>query len=213
VVAVLKRSASWCLHVVALVVGRVQTEVVARRHGGGRLWVLDLDNTLADTWPSFLGEHPSERARLAGLEPLAGMIEATHHAARREGAGTVVLSHRAIRHWGVTRSWLRRHGITLRWWELVLVDSPADKVAHLRRWCSAGCDVVYWDDLTHGTERGREERYDAVIAAVAALPLVHHGVEEIAAVVAVADPGRSERVAALLEEVGLGADGGRSGGR
>jgi hypothetical protein len=198
-----KRTVQRVVAVVGALLGRLQAEVVARRSAGAPLWVLDLDNTLADTWPSYLEDHAGERARLSGLVPLAGMIEATHGRARSEGARVVVLSHRAIWHWGVTRAWLRRNGIRLGWSELVLVASPADKVAHLRRWCAAGCRVTYWDDLTHGTERGRTERYDDVIAEVARLSLTHHGPDEIAAIVAAADPGRAERVAATLEAAGI----------
>ncbi len=200
------------VHALAALVGRLQGELVARAHRGRPLWVLDLDNTLADTWPSYLSEHAGERARLAGLAPLAGMVDATHGEAQRKGAGTVVLSHRAVWHWPVTRQWLARHGIRLRWYELVLVADPAHKVAHLRRWCRAGCDLVYWDDLTHGTEHGREQRYEDVVAAVAELPLTHHGAEEIAAIVSEADPGRAARVAALLEAAGVAPAGGSADG-
>ncbi len=207
-----KRLVWKAVHALAALVGRLQGELVARAHRGRPLFVLDLDNTLADTWPSYLEDHAGERARLAGLAPLAGMVDATHGEAQRKGAGTVVLSHRAVWHWPVTRRWLRRHGIRLRWYELVLVADPAHKVAHLRRWCRAGCDVVYWDDLTHGTEHGREQRYDAVVSAVAKLPLTHHGADEIAAIVSEADPERAARVATLLESAGVArADGSADG--
>ena len=184
-------------------VGRLQVLVVTRRSGNRPVWVLDLDNTLADTWPSYLGRHASERARLAGLEPLAGMLAAAYEPARAAGARVVVLSHRNLWHWTVTRSWLRANGVDVGWAELVLVASPNDKIAHLRRLCAGGREVTYWDDLTHGTERGRHGSYEDVVEAVRRLPLTYHGEAEIAAVVAAADPDRAERVSALLAAAGI----------
>lgn len=196
--AVLRRS----IELLGALAGRLQVLLVARRSGAGPIWVLDLDNTLADSWPSFLEHHASERDRLRRLAPLPGMLAAAHDPARAAGARVVVLSHRALWHWPVTRAWLRANGVHVGWTDLVLVSSPTDKIAHLRRLCVGGRPVTYWDDLTHGTERGHHGAYDDVVAAVRRLPLEYHGESEIAAVVAAADPGRGARVAALLAAAG-----------
>jgi hypothetical protein len=203
-----KRSLRRAIELLGSIVGRLQVLLVTRASGGAPVWVLDLDNTLADTWPSYLGRHASERARLRGLDPLPGMLAAAHEPARAAGGRVVVLSHRNLWHWPVTRSWLRANGVDVGWTDLVLVASPADKIAHLRRLCAGGRDVTYWDDLTHGTERGRHGSYDEVVDAVRRLPLAYHGEAEIARVVAAVDPGRAARVSALLAAAGVVVDGG-----
>ena len=139
--------------------------------------MLDIDNTLADAWPSFLEEWPSERDRLRGLRLLPGMKAAAYDAA----PGPVMfLSHRNWWEWSLTRNWLRQHGMV---GVLVLVASPTDKVRHLSKLAS-GRSVTYWDDLSHGTERGETEVYAEVIDAVAGLGIEWHGLDEIDGIVA-----------------------------
>jgi hypothetical protein len=93
------------------------------------------------------------------------------------------LSHRAWWHWDVTWRWVRAQGLA---GPVVLVASPADKLAHLRRLVDGGGPVTYWDDLSHGTEHGHTELYQDIIDQVAGLGLSYHGYDEIEAVIAAA---------------------------
>jgi hypothetical protein len=160
---------------------RIAAEQVRRfrRSHPGPIVVLDLDNTMADAWPSFLAPPTSHRDRLAGLSALPGMVAAAFDGDRP----VIFLSHRAWWHWDVTRRWVRDHGMA---GPVVLVASPADKLEHLRCLVAGGGPVTYWDDLSHGTERGRTELYHDVIQAVAGLGLDYHGYDEIEAIVAAA---------------------------
>jgi hypothetical protein len=150
-----------------------------RRKHPGEIVVLDIDNTLADAWPSFLGPTTTERARLSGLAPLPGMKAAAYHGDRP----VIFLSHRAWWHWDVTALWIRAQAMA---GPVVLVSDPGDKLAHLRHLVAHGGAVTYWDDLSHGTERGETELYGDVIEAVQTLGLDYHGYDEIEAIVAAA---------------------------
>jgi hypothetical protein len=180
-VASAERVVRAALDAVGRLVGRAQVALVCRRAGDGPLVVLDVDNTLADTWPSFLVASTSERARLAAIEALPNIKAVAHDAARDEGAAVLFLSHRNWWHWPVTYRWLRSHGFGVDWRNLVLVAEPADKLAHLAR-CARGRSVTVWDDLSYGHETGEIGFYSDLIAAVGALGVEHRGWDEIVAV-------------------------------
>lgn len=150
-----------------------------RRANPGAIVVLDIDNTLADAWPTFAQGHPNERARMRAMVSLPGMKAAAYDGDRP----VLFLSYRDWWHWPLTRAWLRAQGMT---GTLVLVSSPAQKLRHLRHLASGPGPVVYWDDLSHGTEQGATELYQDVIDAVRALALEYHGYDEIEAVIAAA---------------------------
>lgn len=173
-----KRRARRALDVAGRAIGTAQVWWFRRRRPGP-VTVLDIDNTLADSWPSFLREWPSDRARLRALHMLPGVKAAAYDSA---GGPVLFLSHRNWWDWPLTRSWLRRNGMR---GVLVVVATPGDKVAHLRR-LAAGGPVVLWDDCSHGTEHGTTQRYDAVIDAARELGIEHHGLDEIEAIVAAA---------------------------
>lgn len=165
----------------AAVLARVQIGVIARRAGAGELVVLDIDNTLADSWPSFLGGPTSHLRRLASLEPLPNIKAVAHDAPLAAGATVCFLSHRNPWEWPVTYRWLRRHGFAARWWNVVLVPSAAAKVGHLER-LAPGRTVTVWDDLSYGHEHGRVEMYADVIAALAGVSLTHRSWADIVAI-------------------------------
>jgi hypothetical protein len=167
---------------VAARLGAVQVALVCRGTRGRRLVVLDVDNTLADSWPTYTRSWPDERRRLDSIELLPGVKAAAHDAALARGDAVMFLSHRSARHWLRTFRWLRRHGFAATPLNVVLVARPEDKVEHLRR-CVGAAEVVYWDDLSHSHEHGEAAFYHDVIAAVRALPLEYVGWDDIRAVV------------------------------
>ena len=164
-------------------VSKVQVSWNLRWLDAQGLTVLDIDNTLADTWPTLTRPWPSERARLRAVEPLAGMKAAAYDTAVARGDRILFLSHRNWWEWPLTLRWLRRAGFGAAPSSLVLVSDAADKLAHLRRCVAVAVGgVTYWDDLSHSHEHGEAVFYEGVINEVRALGLTYHGYDEIAAV-------------------------------
>lgn len=145
---------------------------------GDAVVVLDIDNTLADSWPSFLRPFDNHRARLANLEVLPNIKQAVHDPAVGDGATIVYLSHRNLWEWPVTYRWLRTHGFVVRADRLLLVPSAAAKVPLVRR-MAEGRTVTMWDDLSFGHETGEVRFYDDVIESLAGVSLTYRGWADI----------------------------------
>jgi hypothetical protein len=184
--SVLRGAARSVLDVMGAAASSLQVRVLVRRAPQRGVTVLDIDNTLADTWPSFSRSWPSRAARLSSLPVLPGVKSEIHDAGLRRDDLIVFLSHRSWRHWRVTRQWLRRHGFSVGVANLVLVAQAADKVKHLKRLTATGRRVTYWDDLSYAHEEGEARRYDAVIREVLTLDLDYHGADEIESIVTAA---------------------------
>lgn len=173
--AVLKRA----VDLLAGAIARAQVGWVCRStRSGDVIVVLDIDNTIADAWPSFLAPFESHRSRLAGLEVLPNVKEVAHDAPLAEGATLVYLSHRNLWEWPVTFRWLRANGFRVRPDRLVLVPSAAAKVPHLRR-LARDRVVTVWDDLSYGHETGSVTFYAEVIESLAGVSLTHRGWDDI----------------------------------
>jgi hypothetical protein len=177
-----KRALRGALDRAGRAVSSVQVRWCRWRSGDRRVTVIDIDNTLADAWPSYLVEWSSHRDRLRSLTVLPGMRVAAHDAALARGDLVVFLSHRNWWEWGLTRRWLLENGFAVGVANLVLVASPADKIDHLRTMVSGG-PVLLWDDLTHAQESGEPQHYVEVVDEVRALGLEYHGYDEIEAIV------------------------------
>lgn len=160
-------------------VARVQVAVAHRRTRGRDLVVLDVDNTLADTWPSLVGDPEPHHRRLARLAPLPAIKAVAHDEPLAAGAAVVFLTHRPLWCRGVTRRWLRRHGYDARRRNVVLVARPASKVPLIAQLARDRRRTVVWDDLTWNHEHGEVRRYDDVADAFARLGVVHHGAGDI----------------------------------
>lgn len=173
------------LGAVALLVDHAALSWTLRRRPS-QVTVLDIDNTLADAWPTLLQRHRSERQRNRSMRPLPGMRAAAHDPAVARGEVVLYVSHRPLWLWPTTVAWLRANGFTASAATVLLVPSAASKVGLLARLADGRRHVTYWDDLSHSTELGRTGRYEQVIAEIASLPLTYHGLEDIAAVVSAA---------------------------
>jgi len=160
---------------------RAQVARFARATAGRHTVVLDIDNTLADSWPTFLRSWASEAERLAAIEPLPHIKAVAHDGPVDAGAAVLFLSHRDLRRRGTTIAWLQRHGFAAGTDNVVLVARPDDKLAHLRR-LADGRRLEVWDDLTARHETGQMVRYDQLTARIGALALTHHGWDDIVAI-------------------------------
>ncbi|NLA37455.1 MAG: hypothetical protein GX868_17455 [Actinobacteria bacterium] len=156
---------------------------LAARRGARRIVMLDIDNTLADSWPTFLVPHGSERERLASIAPLPGMKLVTHDRALAEGSSVIFVSHRNLWHYPVTARWLREQGYAVSPLNLLLVSSAARKPA-IARVLAAGRELIVWDDLSAGHESGTVRHYDDVRAEFEAVATRYFGADSIAEVVA-----------------------------
>ena len=145
---------------------------------GDKIVVLDIDNTIADAWPSFLRPFDSQRSRLASLEVLPNVKGVAHDAPVAEGATIIYLSHRNLWEWPVTYRWLRGNGFAVRPDRVLVVPSAAAKVPYLRR-LARGRHVTFWDDLSRGHETGEIEFYTDVIDLLAGVSLTYRGWDDI----------------------------------
>jgi len=178
---------------VALGFGHLSLSWILWRTGPRPMTVLDVDNTLSDSWPTLVDRVASERERLAGLAPLPGMAAAAHDTAVARGDVIVYLTHRSFWYEPLTVRWLRRAGFGASSLRVILVPSAAAKLPFLRRIADGSRSVEYWDDLSRGTELGTTILYAEVIDEVRRLPLTYHDIDEIAAVTAAAGLVRDDR--------------------
>lgn len=150
---------------------------------GGELWVVDIDNTIADTWPSFSAGFASESERLSSLRPLEGMC-ARIRAAVPQRASVVFVTLRPYAAYFVTRKWLKAQGLPCGPAEIVLVEKPEAKLELLEEAFERfpGRRVEYYDDLSYGHEKGEMKLYSGLIGRAKALPMKYFGYEELAGI-------------------------------
>lgn len=135
----------------------------------GSIVVFDIDNTLADTWPSFLKGYKSEGERLKSIPPFPGVVNLVdeYYSSKRQ---ILFLTARDYRYYFLTHSWLKNNincGFTL-----LMVSHPQEKIKVLN--CLSGCSVDYVDDLTHSHETGEVKYYSDVIEQVKRIPHVKY---------------------------------------
>ena len=144
------------------------------------LWLFDIDNTLAVTWPSLMPPVAPEPQRLAGLPVHAG-ARALLAEAEQAGAAVVFLTARAHRSSGVTRAWLARQLDVPPVHPLFLVSSAARKEAFFSHAAATKRQVTVVDDLSYGHETGEVQMHQPLIALLAALPVRHIDYEALCA--------------------------------
>lgn len=140
------------------------------------VYLVDIDNTLADTWPSLCGKvYGNERDRYRSLSVFLGMRKLIVH--QLTMAKVIFISARGYLNYQVTKQWLESCGLGGA--DLILVARAADKMYYLKRLISMGISTVYIDDLSYNHEHGDLKMYHEIIIELKGLPVTYLGVEEI----------------------------------
>lgn len=128
--------------------------------------IVDLDNTLANTWPSFLKENYSEKQRLLNLPVLKGTINVVKNYQKSE---IFILTARPYRYYIPTKKWLISNlGNNLT---LIMVDKVEQKLKFLK---DKSKKIIYFDDLSYNHERGEIKFYQELIDKVRSLQNVQY---------------------------------------
>lgn len=150
-------------------------KIFSRKCETKQFLVLDIDNTIADTWKNL---HDFKKGRFAyfrNLEPLEGTIKYI-----KENYGdlpVVFLSNRNIVDYDVTKKWLKKRSFNAPQ-ILILTNNPKDKLVYLKYLCER-FGVVYFDDLSYNHEKDKVLFYDEVIQEVKKLNVKYYDYNSI----------------------------------
>ncbi|WP_129714882.1 hypothetical protein [Pedobacter sp. SYP-B3415] len=150
---------------------------LSRRPASDTVHVVDIDNTLAHTWPSLCdGYCRSEMKRYESLSIFRGMRD---HILAQAAAGhsIIFVSARSYDCYFLTRRWLRDCGVPFD--QLILVYHVKEKLDFINLLLKKGKKVVYIDDLSYNHEAGETKFYEDTIRRVKQLPIRYIGAAEI----------------------------------
>jgi hypothetical protein len=170
-------------------------------------WVVDIDNTIADSWrkmtPEYQDAFRSQSDKMMDLSPFPSMQQLFQNVPPR--TRVIFLTARQYIRYFVTKRWLKKYGFEQTDSVLVLVERMRDKAPLLESVLknyfekkrdsqyqsdfdpflmlnnskSTTYPIVYFDDLSYNHENGEVLFYDDVINAVQKMPIQYVGYEEL----------------------------------
>ncbi|WP_316791786.1 hypothetical protein [Pedobacter frigoris] len=142
-----------------------------------RIYLVDIDNTLAHTWPSLKDYvYRGENHRYRSLSIFLGMRKFIIEKIRNDEK-IIFISARSYFNFRTTRDWLKSNGLPGD--QVILVANPDDKLEYISELLYRGINVVYIDDLSHSHEYGSVKLYGELILDVKELPIEYLGIDEI----------------------------------
>lgn len=167
---------------VFLLLFRLSFEVKTRLTRKSLYVIVDLDNTIADTWPCLVNNKKGSLFAMHRNLPLIRPVwEEIQRRSKENDALLVFLSARPWPLYLVTRGWIRHKcdGLHELDYQLVLTRSPEEKLVYLRSLRSRGFNVELYDDMSYGHERGAVCYYDHILVEVKRLEVKHYGLDFI----------------------------------
>ncbi len=143
-------------------------KVVFRIKSQRKIIVIDIDNTIADTWPSLLNSetHQNEFDRYFGLKPFLKVKEIIEINSKESKVIYLFLSARPIKFYHITNSWLINKFNFNYDFLLYLVPEAKNKVAYLSILSFFNFKITYIDDLSYNHENYMVKYYEPVLSYV-----------------------------------------------
>lgn len=122
------------------------------------VYIFDLDNTIANTWVSYLQKYNSNSDRLKSLSIFLGM---KNHINDIKSGKIIILTAREYWYLDITQQWLEQNDI--KYDLLIIVPKPKDKITILSKICF---ECIYYDDMSYNHEKGNIKFYEEEIKAL-----------------------------------------------
>ncbi len=140
--------------------------------------LLDIDNTLAYSWQSLTTDWRSNSDRIKNLSPINGIIDYLKCLYPIETFEWVFVTNRSYTLRRVTINWLLLHKLPADNSNVILVQSPMEKISLIVKYVSKR--AVYYDDLSYNHEYGEVKFYSDEIERCSSLKnLQYFGYHEI----------------------------------
>ena len=142
------------------------------------VYIFDLDNTLADTWPTLKADFKSDYDRILNIEPISNIVDIFNEFNTNK-KDVYILSARSYDKYFVTRCWLKRNTNFRKFNRLILVPNVRDKLTMLRKINIFYKKIHYYDDLSYNQENGETLFYQDVIEDVKNIVNKYYGLDYI----------------------------------
>ena len=112
--------------------------------------IFDIDNTVADTWPSFLKKKISEHERLSNLKAFKNIVNLILNY-DSEGKKIIFMSARNYKFYNITKIWIKKN--CTKAFDLILVSNVSEKLKFLKIFKNK--KITLYDDLSYSHEKKR----------------------------------------------------------
>lgn len=119
------------------------------------VYIFDLDNTIANTWVSYLQKYNSHRDRLKSLSIFLGMKNQINDI---KSGKIIILTAREYWYSDITEQWLKQNDVKHDL--LIIVPKPKDKITLLSK---ISHECIYYDDMSYNHEKGDIKFYEEEI--------------------------------------------------
>ena len=138
---------------------------------GEKFLVLDIDNTLANTW-EYIKTRKNLNKKISYIDIPLLTDTRNHIKANYPNLPIIFISHRNIFTFHVTNKWIKKN-ITQENNLLILVSKPSDKLSYLN-FILKNNNIVYYDDLSYNHENGKVLYYKKIIQKVKKMNLIYY---------------------------------------
>ncbi len=139
------------------------------------IYIFDLDNTLAHTYPSL--NNPDKKKMYKDLPTHVNMLALANTEIKKQQL-CIILTARDYKYKAPTNYWLDNN-LFSRNIPLFMVPKAKDKLPYLEKAAVIFNEVFYYDDLSYNHENGKVKLYDSVIEKVKKMSIKYFGYEEI----------------------------------
>jgi hypothetical protein len=139
------------------------------------LYIFDLDNTLADTYPYFKQEDKYKMYKT--LPAHQNMLKIARDIFNSD-IPAIILTARDYRFKYVTKYWLDKY-IPQKKVPLFIVPTAKDKINYLSMALNKVESITYYDDLSYNHENGIVKFYNDEIKVVKQMPITYYGYDAI----------------------------------
>lgn len=153
-------------------------DALLEKTGHRKLYIFDIDNTLADTWPCYYIPFPTYAQRLLSLPAFMGMRKVIKQV-QDAGYPYLFITARNRSAAPATISWLNSIGLQATADTVIIVSNAAQKITLIKKALQQQIGIEYYDDLSYNHENGEVKLYEAAIRQISGLPVVYYSKEKI----------------------------------
>jgi hypothetical protein len=148
-----------------------------RRSNSKKIWIVDLDNTIANTWPLRKKRYSDRRIykEVIAFKGIVGFLNSKINLRDL----FIILTARPYRHKKITKKWIEKCFSGQIRPSVFLVESPSKKLNYIKLAIRQSFEVTYIDDLSYNHENGDIRFYNEVLDQIYLLPIKYIGYEEI----------------------------------